>query len=162
MGFVVEPIGFVHSARVTAEDDYWGLVDSRIELIPSLDADALLGLDAFSHIEVLFLFHLVDPSKVVTGRRHPRNNAAWPEVGILAQRGKNRPNRIGSTICKMKEVSGTTVVVTELDAIDGTPVLDLKPVMQEFLPRGVVRQPAWSRELMQQYWASATKPGETE
>jgi tRNA (adenine37-N6)-methyltransferase len=57
-----------------------------------------------------------------------------------------------STICRVVRVSGTRLFVAELDAIDGTPVLDLKPVMAEFLPREAVLQPAWSRELMRQYW----------
>ena len=104
------------------------------------------------HVEVLYLFHEVEPSKVVTGSRHPRNNKAWPSVGIFAQRGKNRPNRIGSTICRVVRVEGTKLFVAELDAINGTPVLDLKPVMAEFLPRQGVRQPSWSHELMRDYW----------
>jgi tRNA-Thr(GGU) m(6)t(6)A37 methyltransferase TsaA len=119
-------------------------------------ADALAGLADFSHVEVLFLFHEVEASKIVTGARHPRNNKAWPAVGIFAQRGKNRPNRIGSTICRLVRVDGATLHVVELDAIDGTPVLDIKPVMAEFLPRDPVRQPAWSTELMRQYWLRKT------
>jgi tRNA (Thr-GGU) A37 N-methylase len=49
-------------------------------------------------------------------------------------------------------VDGRSLHVAELDAIDGTPVLDIKPVMVEFLPRGAVRQPPWSHELMRRYW----------
>ncbi len=116
-------------------------------------ADALQGLQAFSHAEIIFQFHKVEPSKIVTGARHPRNNAQWPLVGIFAQRGKNRPNRIGSTICRVLKVEGRRLTVAELDAIDETPVLDIKPVMAEFLPREPVRQPDWSKELMRAYWA---------
>ena len=47
---------------------------------------------------------------------------------------------------------GACVRVAELDAVDGTPVLDIKPVMQEFLPRGSICQPSWSHELMERYW----------
>ena len=115
--------------------------------------EALQGLCEFSHVEILFFFHEVEPSKVVTAARHPRNNVAWPAVGIFAQRGKNRPNRIGSTICRVIRVEGISLFVAELDAINGTPVLDIKPVMAEFLPRQQVRQPAWSRELMHEYWS---------
>jgi tRNA (Thr-GGU) A37 N-methylase len=86
------------------------------------------------------------------GARHPRNNQQWPAVGIFAQRGKNRPNRLGTTICTLVRVEGRALVVQELDAIDGTPILDIKPVMAEFLPRSAVRQPAWSHELMREYW----------
>lgn len=70
----------------------------------------------------------------------------------LAQRGKNRPNRLGLTTVRVLGVAGRSLRVAELDAIDGTPVLDIKPVMAEFLPRTAVRQPAWSRELMRDYW----------
>src|SRR5262249_27376072 len=126
--------------------------EASITLTETYTAEALAGLGDFSHVEVLFLFHEVESSKIVAGARHPRNNKAWPAVGIFAQRGKNRPNRIGSTICRLLRVKGKTLAVEELDAIDGTPVLDLKPVMAEFLPRDAVRQPPWSSELMRQYW----------
>jgi tRNA (Thr-GGU) A37 N-methylase len=75
-------------------------------------------------------------------------------VGILAQRGKNRPNRIGLTTCEIVGRNEASLRVRGLDAIDGTPVLDIKPVMREFLPRGEVRQPEWATELMRGYWAN--------
>jgi tRNA-Thr(GGU) m(6)t(6)A37 methyltransferase TsaA len=153
----VEPIGFVEAVRPHAEDDYWGGEESCISLTEQFTGQALQGLADFSHVEVLFLFHEVDPSKVVLGARHPRNNTAWPAVGIFAQRGKNRPNRIGSTICRVVRVEGTRLIVAELDAINGTPVLDIKPVMAEFLPRHQVRQPTWSHDLMREYWLSKAK-----
>ena len=152
MTFTVLPIAFVHAERTRAEDDQWGGTLARIELVPSFEPDALAGLEAFSHVEVLFLFHAVDEERVTRGARHPRGNPAWPKVGIFAQRGKGRPNRIGSTICRVVSVEGRTLTVAELDAIDGTPVLDIKPVMREFLPRGAVRQPDWVAELMASYW----------
>ena len=71
----------------------------------------------------------------------------------LTQRGKDRPNRLGVSVCRIEGVEGRDIRVRGLDAVDGTPVLDLKPVMREFLPRGDVRQPAWSRDLMAGYWA---------
>ena len=110
------------------------------------------GLDGFSHVEILFVFDRVQPEEVVKGSRHPRGREDWPRVGIFAQRGKNRPNRVGSTVARIVQVDGARVVVAELDAIDGTPVVDLKPVMREFLPRGEVKQPAWVDELMRDYW----------
>jgi tRNA (adenine37-N6)-methyltransferase len=149
---IVETIGFVKARRSGAEDDYWGEEEACIQLTEQFTAEAMQGLSDFSHVEILFLFHRVDPAKVVTGARHPRNNPEWPLAGIFAQRGKNRPNRIGSTICRVVRVEGTELFVAELDAIDGTPVLDIKPVMREFLPREEVRQPAWAQELMRDYW----------
>lgn len=95
----------------------------------------------------------VDPGKIETGARHPRNNVAWPNVGIFAQRGKNRPNQIGLTICRILKVEQTRLYLEGLDAIDGTPVLDIKPWVKDFGPRGDVDQPAWITELMQGYWA---------
>jgi len=152
MDVVVQAVGFVRAARPRAEDDFWGGEEACITLTEQFSAEALQGLSDFSHAEILFLFHKVDPSKIVAGARHPRNNKGWPAVGIFAQRGKNRPNRIGSTICRIVRVEGIRLFVAELDAIDGTPVLDIKPVMAEFLPRQEVRQPAWSHDLMRNYW----------
>jgi tRNA-Thr(GGU) m(6)t(6)A37 methyltransferase TsaA len=153
MPYDIEPVAFVHAARTAAEDDYWGNAQSKIVLAEGFDAEALAGLAAFSHVEVLFLFHQVALGKIVSGTRHPRNNPDWPAVGIFAQRGKNRPNRIGSTICRIVSVEGRVLTVSELDAIDGTPVLDIKPVLREFLPRTATRQPDWATALMRDYWA---------
>jgi tRNA (Thr-GGU) A37 N-methylase len=100
----------------------------------------------------------VTPDKIVSGARHPRNNPAWPKVGIFAQRGKNRPNRLGVSVGRIVRVGERTLEVAELDAIDGTPVVDIKPVMREFVPRGDIVQPAWATELMASYWAS-NRPG---
>lgn len=152
MNIQLQVIGIVAAPRAHAADDYWGGEQACITLTDGFGPESLQGLADFSHVEVLFHYHEVDPAKVLSGARHPRNNAAWPAVGIFAQRGKNRPNRIGSTICRVLKVEGKRLFVAELDAINGTPVLDLKPVMQEFLPREAVRQPAWSRELMSRYW----------
>jgi tRNA-Thr(GGU) m(6)t(6)A37 methyltransferase TsaA len=151
----IEPIAYVRAARVATDDDFWGGAESRIVLTDDYEEDALAGIDDFSHVEVIFHFNRVGPADVVRGTRHPRNNQAWPRIGVFAQRGKNRPNRLGSTIARVIRREGRTLVVAELDAIDGTPVVDLKPVMQEFLPRGPVHQPQWSRELMADYWTVA-------
>jgi len=148
----MKAVGWVEAARSEIVDDYWGGSESRIVLANHVEADALDGIENFSHAEVLFHFDRVDPEKVVQGARRPRNNQSWPAVGIFAQRGKNRPNRIGSTICRIIGRDGRSLRVAELDAIDGTPVLDIKPVMREFLPRGETRQPEWSSQLMRAYW----------
>jgi tRNA-Thr(GGU) m(6)t(6)A37 methyltransferase TsaA len=154
MQLTMTPVGRVRAARTEAEDDYWGGSTALIELEPGFGPDALEGIEAFSHAEIVYVFDRVSDDKIVTGARHPRNNPAWPLVGIFAQRGKNRPNRIGTTIVRIVAREGSSLRVAELDAIDGTPVLDIKPVMQEFLPREEVRQPAWSRELMREYWST--------
>ncbi len=148
------PIGVVRNARTEATDDDWDRVDSVIQLdLDVLGDAATAGLRSFSHAEVVFVFDRVGVDGVVRGSRRPRGNPEWPEVGILAQRAKNRPNRIGTTVCEIMAVRpGGIVEVRGLDAIDGTPVLDIKPYMAEFGPRGDVIQPDWSRELMKDYW----------
>lgn len=153
--FEMVPIGRVHSPIREAVDDVWGRVTSRIVLDESrFGPDCLAGLDQFSHVEVLFVFDQVRDSGVTVGARHPRGRQDWPMVGIFAQRGKNRPNRIGVTTCRLLGVEGLTVIVESLDAIDGTPVLDIKPYLREFGPREAVRQPDWSTELMAGYWGT--------
>jgi tRNA-Thr(GGU) m(6)t(6)A37 methyltransferase TsaA len=149
----ITPIGYVRGGRSDAIDDNWGGNRSSIQLDPGIfSLDALAGLDDFSHIEVIFFFNKVPDSKIEYGARHPRGRKDWPRVGIFAQRGKNRPNRLGLCTCQIVSVEGLTLVVEGLDAIDGTPVLDIKPVMTGFLPRGEIREPAWVAEIMADYW----------
>lgn len=152
--YTIRPLGFVHAPRTEVEDDFWGATRSVIELAPGIPAESLDGIEAFSHVEVLFVFHRLAEADLVLGSRRPRGNPAWPRVGIFAQRAKLRPNRLGATIAKVVAREGTTLTVEGLDAIDGTPVVDIKPVMLEFLPRGEIRQPAWAHELMRNYWAA--------
>lgn len=149
----MEPVGHVRGGRAEAIDDDWG----KSRAVIALDAarftpEALAGLDAFSHVEVIFVFDKVGDNEIVTGARHPRGNKDWPKVGIFAQRGKNRPNRVGLCTCRVVAVNGLSLEVEGLDAIDGTPVLDIKPLMQGFQPRETIREPAWAREIMADYW----------
>lgn len=149
----VVAIGLVVGGRDQPDDDDWGDVRAVIRLdADRFDARAVSGLDAFSHVEVLFVFDRADPAATETGARHPRGRADWPEVGIFAQRGKDRPNHLGLSRARLLGVDGLDLHVQGLDAIDGTPVLDVKPWMAEFGPRDEVHQPAWSRELMDRYY----------
>lgn len=149
----LEPIGWVQGGRHEAIDDDWGAVEATIVLdAERFTPEVLAGLDSFSHVEVVFHFDQVDEAKVNPGARHPRGNQEWPKVGIFAQRAKARPNRLGLTTCELIAVDGLTLRVRGLDAIDGTPVLDLKPFMVEFAPRGPTHQPSWATELMVGYW----------
>jgi tRNA (adenine37-N6)-methyltransferase len=153
MQYTIQPIGHVRGGRAEPTDDNWGESRSIVELDPSrFGPEALAGLDGFSHAEIVFLFDQVRPDTIETGARHPRGRSDWPLTGIFAQRGKNRPNCLGVTVCHIVAVEGTGLHVRGLDAIDGTPVIDIKPVMREFLPRGEVRQPDWVAELMAAYW----------
>jgi tRNA (Thr-GGU) A37 N-methylase len=101
---------------------------------------------------VVYYFHQVDPAKIELSARHPRNNPAWPKIGIFAQRGKNRPNQLGVSTCRILGVASTLLRVEGLDAVDGTPILDLKPLMRGFEPRGLVHEPVWAGEIMANYW----------
>ncbi len=152
-GILVTPIGHVVGGRSEVRDDSWDTARSRIVLDPAqVEAEATLGLVDFSHLEVVFLFDRVDPASVCRGARHPRGRSDWPRVGILAQRAKDRPNRIGATVCRLLRAEGHTIEVAALDAVDGTPVLDVKPYFSGFAPRDPVREPPWVRELMSGYW----------
>ena len=149
----LKPIGKVNSTRLKVEDDNWDKENVFIEIDSSeFTSEALFGLDTFSHVEVLFYMDQVDPQKIENNARHPRNNTEWPKVGIFSQRGKNRPNQIGLTICRVLKIEGTKLFLEGLDAVNGTPVLDIKPWVKEFAPRGEVFQPNWMSELMKGYW----------
>lgn len=151
----LRPIGVVQSPRDEPLDDFWADVVSTIVLDETqFSPEALFELDTFSHLEVVFYMHKVQEHKIRRGARHPRNRKEWPEVGIFAQRAKGRPNQLGVSRCCILKVEGLSVTVSHLDAIDGTPVLDIKPFLQEMGPVGEVRQPAWSTELMKHYYAS--------
>jgi tRNA-Thr(GGU) m(6)t(6)A37 methyltransferase TsaA len=149
---VFSPIARISNSRTTLEDDQWGGLVSEVVLEESLPEDCLDGIDAFSHAEILFYFDRVKDKKNLPSSRHPRGNTDWPKVGVLAQRNKDRPNHIGLTIVRIIKRTGRRLIVRDLDAVDGTPVLDIKPIMVEFLPKGPVRQPQWSHELMKEYW----------
>ena len=148
----MDVVARVHGGRVENVDDDWGGVEADIVLAQGLPEVAFAGLDAFSHAVVVFHFDMIDPERIVVGARRPRGRADWPEVGIFAQRGSPRPNRIGVTTVEIVAVEGRRLKVRGLDAIDGTPVLDIKPVMRGFEPRGAIREPAWAEEIMKDYW----------
>lgn len=133
------------------EDDQWDAETSSIELLEPFNERAVRGLAAFSHCIVVYVFDRAtwDVSRM---SRYPRGNTDWPEVGIFAQRAKDRPNRLGITVCRIISIDGSVIHVYGLDAIDGSPVVDIKPWMSEFGPRGNVVQPQWSEELMKGYW----------
>lgn len=151
MELIFVPIATVKNNRTEIKDDYWGSVVSEIELAPHIPVESLTGLDTFSHLEIIFHFHLLK-SADITYCGHPRENPTYPIVGIFAQRKKNRPNSIGTTIVELLKISNRSIFVKNLDANNGTPVLDIKPILKEFLPQTTVKQPQWSTDLMKNYW----------
>jgi tRNA (adenine37-N6)-methyltransferase len=148
----LNPVGYVSSSRDDTSDDNWGTIEAKIELCPDFNPEALDGIEEFSHVEITFFFDRVSEDRIERSARHPHGNTAWPKVGIFAQRGKNRPNRLGVSVARLIRREGRQLFLQGLDAINGSPVLDIKPVMQEFLPIGEIRQPAWTHELMARYW----------
>jgi tRNA-Thr(GGU) m(6)t(6)A37 methyltransferase TsaA len=153
---VLKPIGVVRSPIKEVTDDCWGGVAATIALDSQLfGPESTQGLDQFSHVEVIFLLNKIPAESVEKGARHPRGRTDWPKMGIFAQRSKDRPNRIGVTICKLLFVKGLEIRVSELDAVDDTPVLDVKPYLKGFAPRGEVREPAWANELMAGYFCES-------
>lgn len=111
-----------------------------IVLDPAL-APALEGIEGYSHLMVLFWMHRLTP----TGRAlqvHPRGREDLPRVGVLATRGREHPNPIGLAVVELLSRSGNRLRVRRLDAWNGTPVLDIKPMDRYDLPE-TLRVPAW-------------------
>ncbi|HSV68241.1 MAG TPA: hypothetical protein VLJ59_20430 [Mycobacteriales bacterium] len=91
--FQVEPLAHVVGGRVEPTDDYWGGTCSIIRIDSSrFGTDAVAGLDAFSHLEIVFYFHLTDPTDLNLGVRRARDNPSWPAVGIFGHRNMRRLN----------------------------------------------------------------------
>ncbi|HUI88993.1 MAG TPA: SAM-dependent methyltransferase [Anaerolineales bacterium] len=148
----LRPIGHVRNGRLRLADDNWCNVISEIQLDEYLPEESLDGIEAFSHIEIIFYFDQVAREKRIPLSRHPRGHKDWPKVGIFAQRNKDRPNHLGLTTVALIRRAGRSLIVKGLDADDSTPVLDIKPVFVEYLPHESIRQPDWSHELMKDYW----------
>lgn len=153
MAITLKPLAYVRGGRAEMLDDNWGEVRAVIEIDgDQFTPDTTAGLATFSHLLVVYHFHQADPAKITTAARHPRNNPAWPKIGIFAQRAKNRPNHLGVSACRLLKVDGLQLHVQGLDAIADTPVLDIKPYMRGFEPCGTITEPDWTREIMANYW----------
>ncbi|MFJ8043827.1 TrmO family methyltransferase [Kitasatospora sp. NPDC096147] len=152
--FEVQALGHVVGGRKEPTDDYWGGTRSIIRLDSSLfPVESTKGLDAFSHIQVVFRFHLTDPTDLHFGARRPRDNPEWPEVGVFGHRNMRRLNWLGVSHPRLIEVDGLDLHVEDLDAVDGTPVLEVKPWFTDFGPRGPIHEPAWTSEMLTDYFA---------
>lgn len=145
------PIGFVSSPVTERTDSGWGDVVARIVLEPQY-AGALAGLESFSHALAITYLHQARFVPAEHLRRRPRGREDMPELGILAQRAKNRPNPIGVTAVEIVGVSERHLDVRGLDAIDGTPVLDVKPYVPQYDRVAAPRVPGWVDELMKGYF----------
>jgi tRNA (adenine37-N6)-methyltransferase len=152
MTYTIKPIAFVKNSRQEVEDDNWGSIISEIELVEEINEAALIGISDFTHLDIIFYFDQVKDEQIQYNTRHPRNNTEYPKVGIFAQRGKNRPNKLGLTAVELLNHTARIITVRGLDAINGTPIIDIKPIMKEFLPKNEIKQPDWSKSLMKNYW----------
>jgi len=152
MEIVLTPIGYVKNNRTEIEDDNWGQIISEIELVDNITVESLTGIEAFSHLHIIFYMNKVNDEKAKAQCRHPRNNIELPKLGTYAQRNKNRPNKLGLTTVQLIDRKNRIIKVKNLDAINGTPILDIKPVMKEFQPKTTIKQPNWTKEIMKNYW----------
>ena len=151
MEIKLTPIATVKNSRATPIDDNWEEIVAEIELADHIPTEALENISDFSHLEIIYYFDKVENKDIVYSGR-PRGNPNYPLVGIFGQRKKDRPNQIGLCTVQLLEHNGRTIKVKYLDAIDGTPILDIKPVFKEFQPKGEIRQPIWVADLMKNYW----------
>ncbi|MFZ1063018.1 MAG: TrmO family methyltransferase [Acidimicrobiales bacterium] len=152
MNHVVRSIAYIRNDRSEALDDNWDDVVSVVELAHDVPSEALRGLEDFSHVEIVFYADWADDVPPGPWHRHPRGNQQWPDVGVFSQRNKDRPNRILLSTVAIDALAERSFTVRGLDGIDGTPVLDIKPVFRWSVPRGELRVPAWSEQLGEQYF----------
>lgn len=146
------PIGVVRNGINRMSTGNWAEAASRIELHADL-APGLMGLTDFSHAVVVFHLDQIAPfDKSQQLLRQPRGMEHLPPVGVFAQRTKFRPNPIGVTPVKLVSIKGNVLIVTGLDAMDGTPVLDIKPFIPEFDSVEKSKQAAWVPDMLKGYF----------
>lgn len=137
----IEPIAFVRNRVREPRPHGWERDESTIELRPDLAATTE-GLERYSHVTVVTWLHLVPAAE----QRRRLKMAEWvPEQGILATRSQLRPNPIGVTVCELRKVDGARLTVRGLDAVDGTPVLDIRPYIPFYDSLPDARVPEWAR-----------------
>lgn len=152
MKIELQSIARVKNSRTIPIDDFWESVISEIELEDHIPTEAFENISDFSHLEIIYYFDKVDNNDIVFSGR-PRGNPNYPLVGILGQRKKDRPNTIGLCTVELLEHNGRKIKVKYLDAIDGTPIIDIKPVFKEFQIQTNIKQPSWVSDLMKNYWS---------
>lgn len=148
---VLQPIGHVRSVRSEPVDEGWGTVTSDV-VIDEVYRDGLLGLEQFSHAVIVFWMNGAHYEQARHIRRRPQGREDMPMMGIFAQRAKDRPNPIGVTTVEVLEVQADRIRVRGLDAIDATPVLDVKPYFRCFDAGNETKEPEWVDQLMGTYF----------
>lgn len=138
----LQSVGVVKNSITDKNHHGWKDVHSDIVVEPEY-MQGLDGLSDFSHIIVLFWLHKVTAEERATRRARPTLKGGIPELGIFAWHSSRRPNPIGVSIVKLLDVQGAGVRVQGLDAIDGTPVLDLRPYVESYYHVDNPAEPAW-------------------
>jgi tRNA-Thr(GGU) m(6)t(6)A37 methyltransferase TsaA len=132
------PIGFVESKFKKIGDPKTIRNATSILAIDEKFLAALEGLDRFRNLVVIY--HM-NRTPIYQERVHPMGDSSIPSRGVLATRSPHRPNPIGITVVELLGLEGSRITVTGLDALDGTPILDIKPYMEHFdSPRGLQRE----------------------
>jgi len=147
----LEPIGYVLSSVTERMDENWGEIKSKIILNPEYTG-ALLGLDNFSHAIIVTYLHQANYEKEKHLQRRPRNLETMPKVGIFSQRAKDRPNPIGITAVEIISVGDDYLEIKGLDAINETPILDIKPYYPHYDKIDSPKVPEWVDRLMKNYF----------
>ena len=138
---VFRPIGVV---RNNVHERYEGWESVRSDLIFRDDLlDALDGIEGYSHVIVVFHLHAVPDEQRTTGRIHPRGDPQYPLQGVLATRSQRRPNAIGVAVVPLLRRRRNVLRVRGLDAINGTPLLDIKPYIPHYDSVADARVPDW-------------------
>lgn len=156
MEIKLKSVARVKNDRQKPVDDYWGNIISEIELEDQIPDSAYEGITGFSHLEIIYFFNKAEEHHILYSRK-PRGNPDYPDMGIFSQRNKDRPNHIGLCTVELIWHRGRSIGVKYLDAIDGTPVLDIKPVFREFRWDADIRQPDWVSDLLKNYWGEEKK-----
>ena len=150
MNLTAVPVGRVKNQVTERKHESWGSDVSSI-ILEEPYISGLKGLEAFSHAIILFWLDGARYDREKHLQRRPRNREDMPLVGIFAQRAKDRPNPIGITAVEVLSVSENTLTVRGLDAVDGTPVLDIKPYYPVYDKREAT-VPEWVDRLMEDYF----------
>lgn len=147
---IMRPVGYVSNQVAERKDQFWGKDVSTINLFEEFRG-GFTGLEGFSHAIILCYLDKAcyKPEKHLL--RRPRNRQDMPLLGIFSQRTKDHPNQIGITSVEILSVSETSITIKGLDAINGTPVLDIKPYYPVF-DRREAQTPDWVDVLMENYF----------
>ena len=137
------PIGVVRSGERDVRRQDWSRVSSEVELRPE-HADALEGLDGFSHVIVVGWLDRIPAELRERRQAYPGGDERLPLLGSFALRGA-RPNPVSVTVCRLRSIKGATLRVEGLDLVDGTPVLDVKPYIAVYDAVPDAKLPRWAQ-----------------